>query len=506
MPRHNIRDGTGRFCSASDPEATRVIAGVRVREQSIRRVRAGDLRDAEDRAVDQILRAAGIPGAGVPGVRMQAPVQRRDRQTAYMQMPRAAQEAYLAMQGVRIPEYAWNDEWTITVQEEDAYRAAALAARREVYRDRYRQVYQPVGTADHWYTTATATTTTIPQAHTHQYWQAGTGATGITWNNGYTTATYTINTQPYWTQERLDREFAHRERVRHWGEIQIIEEENRMVNGVQETIWTGWVRNNTTGEEVTLKFTATEEVWARWERDFEHRIVTEMDRELQNHIARGTRPTWELSPEQRERIERAEQERRDREQAERERINRERLAREQLREQARERALELLMMVLTPEERLQHENTGQILVRGSDGHLYELQTTSRNTVHGNIVRTDEHGCRLGTVCVAPKMHQEHDEEGGVAALPIEDGWVGQYLGLRHNAEEFLRRGNWSYVQHCRYPDVPVVGDRDEMIVQMVDVDVERVQREEAQRAREEIRDRENIAQRLRNRVGRIGAA
>ena len=67
----------------------------------------------------------------------------------------------------------------------------------------------------------------------------------------------------------------------------------------------------------------------------------------------------------------------------------------------------------------------------------------RETVHGNVVRTDEHGCLLGRACVAPSMY------GDGGALPTADGWVGQYLGLKFDAEQFLSHANWSGVRTCR---------------------------------------------------------
>ena len=36
---------------------------------------------------------------------------------------------------------------------------------------------------------------------------------------------------------------------------------------------------------------------------------------------------------------------------------------------------------------------------------------------------------------------------------MEDGWLGQYLGLKFHADEFLRRANWSGRQPCRQPNV-----------------------------------------------------
>jgi hypothetical protein len=46
--------------------------------------------------------------------------------------------------------------------------------------------------------------------------------------------------------------------------------------------------------------------------------------------------------------------------------------------------------------------------------------------------------------------------GDDGALPTADGWVGQVLALRHNEAELLVKTNWSNVQQCRQPDVPIL--------------------------------------------------
>lgn len=177
-------------------------------------------------------------------------------------------------------------------------------------------------------------------------------------------------------------------------------------------VWDQWrdVGYNTTG------VVWQEEIWGRWERDEEQ--LAEMQRQ------------------------------RDELQARREQQSRERLAREQeLMENrlvAHSRAVELLDALLTEEERADRLQTGKITVQGSDGRLYWIET-HRESVHGNIVLTDEHGCMLGRACVAPSMRGE----SGV--LPTPDGWVGQYLGLKFDARQFLSHANWSNQGYCRRP-------------------------------------------------------
>lgn len=144
----------------------------------------------------------------------------------------------------------------------------------------------------------------------------------------------------------------------------------------------------------------------------------------------------------------AEQQTNDELQARREQQSRERLAREQQRRADREaasaRALALLTDLLTDQERAALEEFARIEVEGTDGNLYRVET-HRQTVHGNIVRVDEHGCVLGRACVAPSMWSD----GEAGALPTADGWVGQYLGLKFDTEEFLSHANWSSRRECQ---------------------------------------------------------
>ena len=135
-------------------------------------------------------------------------------------------------------------------------------------------------------------------------------------------------------------------------------------------------------------------------------------------------------------------------QVRREQRSREQLAAEQQRQKdhatARSRAMDLLDGLLTEEERAVRDTEQRVALRVSDGHLYWLEM-HRETVHGNIVRTDEHGCMLGRACVAPAMRDGHS----MRALPTADGWVGQYLGLKFDAPRFLSHANWSGVRTCQ---------------------------------------------------------
>lgn len=199
----------------------------------------------------------------------------------------------------------------------------------------------------------------------------------------------------------------------------------------QDEVWDAW-RNMTTGTgtgTITIPM-QYEMVWNEWVTDDERRRRTE---EMQ-------------------------QQRRDLMQQERERRSRDELERAQRLEQleaAHQRGLELFKMLLTPEQRQELARDLRVTVRGNAGGLYQIDCHGRS-VHGNIHATDEHGCRLGNLCVAPGMRDRLDD-GRLRTMPTSDGWVGQLLSIRHNEEELLAKANWSFQQQCRHPEVPVIG-------------------------------------------------
>jgi hypothetical protein len=185
--------------------------------------------------------------------------------------------------------------------------------------------------------------------------------------------------------------------------------------GTDTRIWNQWI---TTGNTTSATITWQEPIWDNWLRD---------ERIYQERRALTQQQADEL-------------------QTRREARSREALAAEQARMEnrvvAHARALDLLDELLTEDERKVRDSQQRVAVRGSDGHLYWLEM-HRDTVHGNIVRTDEHGCMLGRACVAPQMRDGYD------VLPTADGWVGQYLGLKFDAATFLSHANWSGIQRCR---------------------------------------------------------
>jgi hypothetical protein len=204
----------------------------------------------------------------------------------------------------------------------------------------------------------------------------------------------------------------------------------------RDEIWAGWVADQATATGTatgTASYTWTDEqmhAWRNW--DAQHHQV------LDRHQALLA-------------IREEEQRIRDAQQRAREEQNRRLLAetqaRDRLAQQAHEVAQELFLSLLTAEQRAQWARTEACTVRGSEGGLYELRGGG---VHGNISQIDEHGCRLATLCVAPRMYEEED----YAALPTPDGWVGQLLAIRHNEGELRNRANYSYRRGCVQPAPP----------------------------------------------------
>jgi len=201
----------------------------------------------------------------------------------------------------------------------------------------------------------------------------------------------------------------------------------------RDEIWGAWTQTMTTTTGAYTRVITDEQrhVWGQWN-------VLPVQEAIQ--VVRQEAAYAELQA-QRDEMQRA-----------RERRNHEMLQREQeliaVRERAQERGSELFWSLLTPQQRVDWEREGQVLVRGSEGGLYVL---SNYGVHGNIRQTDEHGCRLATLCVAPQMRGDDGR-----ALPMADGHVGQLLAIRHNEGELRRYANFSSQQLCREPDVPVL--------------------------------------------------
>jgi hypothetical protein len=202
--------------------------------------------------------------------------------------------------------------------------------------------------------------------------------------------------------------------------------------------WQQWVGNNTVGTATSYTYADNATTWGQWVTagSISHTTLTWQDEmwvqwEVQDYVYRRQRN--QLTPEEQDELQR-----------QREQRSREELAARQAREEqmaaARVRGRELLEELVDAGDWVPGLELIQLV--GSDGQLYRVEL-HRDTVHGNVLRVDEHGCILGRACVAPEMHD------GVRTLPTEDGWVGQYLGLKFDAEVFLQRANWSSVQGCR---------------------------------------------------------
>lgn len=207
----------------------------------------------------------------------------------------------------------------------------------------------------------------------------------------------------------------------------------------RDEMWNTWIATQTTTTGDTIRWGWTDEqqvVWNNWNTRYpqpaeilpRHEAMQVINDEMQR---------------QRE--------------AENRRLLAEAQERQQLAAEANERALELFLMLLTAEQRVQWHEEEAVTVRGSEGGLYEIRSGG---VHGNITQIDEHGCRLATLCVAPRMYDyEEGDRSGRYSLPTPDGWVGQLLAIRHNELELVRHANFSYRRACQYPEVPIIGER-----------------------------------------------
>lgn len=206
--------------------------------------------------------------------------------------------------------------------------------------------------------------------------------------------------------------------------------------------------STTTGGSLTVPFTSTQNATMRdWitsaTSNYYTVNVTYRDEVFRHWIRQQNETEEQIQA-------REDAEQRAREEQNARRLEAERRAQQgvQLKEQAQQRGMELLRFILSEEQRKELLEHDYVTVRGNAGGLYIVHM-ARETVHGNIQKTDEHGCNLGSVCVAPRMRTPEGR-----TLPTSDGWVGQVLGLMCNEIEFLSHGNWSRVRACLHPEVP----------------------------------------------------
>jgi hypothetical protein len=234
--------------------------------------------------------------------------------------------------------------------------------------------------------------------------------------------------------------------------------------------WTGERMNVTTSAitggaiypyTTTATTTTGTPVWGNWNRYGNqlqmHFVQTRITAE---QVANGMAQMHVAARQTAEEVAAAVQQAAEAEQRRRERLNQRRLEQQREREisialqaTANKRAKELLESILTQEERAWYDAHVQdsVLVRGGfSGSLFVVQLNYEayqeglpGSVHGNVYRTDEHGCVLHRVCVAPRMHTEDRK-----VIPLHDGHVGQILAIKFDEEEFVRKGNWYAGRPC----------------------------------------------------------
>lgn len=215
------------------------------------------------------------------------------------------------------------------------------------------------------------------------------------------------------------------------------------VNGTGGDVWWNWTNNYTT----STNSIAANNIWYAWAGNTANIYLNTVTYSTTaNTVWQGWQngpitPAPYRTPEEI-------QADNDRLQAQREENSRRALAAQQVRAQAEDRAMELLHVLLTDEEMRHYLEHDEIQVRSQHGNLYVIE---KRGVHGNIRMVDEHGCRLGRICVAPKMWDEESR-----TLPYADGWIGQYLMLKHDEDLIIGRGNWSQRGVCQHPDVPIL--------------------------------------------------
>ena len=195
------------------------------------------------------------------------------------------------------------------------------------------------------------------------------------------------------------------------------------MSATANSIWLGWATNTTTASYNTYTaMTYQDMIWHGWQNT----PITPAPYRTPEEIQADA----------------------DAAQARREEASRRQLAAKQARAAAEDRAMELLHTLLTEEEMRHYVEHDEIQVRSQHGNLYVIE---KRGVHGNIRQVDEHGCLLGRICVAPKMYDED-----CRTLPYADGWIGQYLMLKHDEDLIIGRGNWSRRADCQQPNVPIL--------------------------------------------------
>lgn len=112
------------------------------------------------------------------------------------------------------------------------------------------------------------------------------------------------------------------------------------------------------------------------------------------------------------------------------------------RAEAKARAEQTLLMLLTPEQRREYKERRQFHVRGSKGTLYRILHGSSGNVRQVLSEADE-GRGLHAFCAHPRMRVDGDSELGIAGgvLPHEDAMIAQMLALMADEDQFLAVAN-----------------------------------------------------------------
>lgn len=115
------------------------------------------------------------------------------------------------------------------------------------------------------------------------------------------------------------------------------------------------------------------------------------------------------------------------------------------------RALSLIPRVLDPEEREHYQKTGEIVITGSEGGQYRINTDG---CVGNVVPLQDvrigrafwkRAPKLSGLCAHPQMAQYDSMGRFIGELPMADAHIAQILAIKTDEENFLRTANLYYV-------------------------------------------------------------
>ena len=178
-------------------------------------------------------------------------------------------------------------------------------------------------------------------------------------------------------------------------------------------VWAAWVTGPRESEAPQ-----TINAWAAWAAEEERRRTEAEERRVREEERRRRQ--------EEERIQAAE----DRRRQEEERQERQQKEREE-REAARQRAEDLLMSVLSPEQQEDYKNDKCFYVE-SNGELFRIN----EGYAGNVQKLDPETKRIiESYCIHPNMYQ------GGGHLPNEDAMAAQKLALDDDPDEFKRTAN-----------------------------------------------------------------